>query len=208
MLIFGGWLLTLRITILIRHCVYLEYPYLATGVAFVLIGIISLLCVLYGARSRGYWGILFLVPVVIGLWTMIVIPNIFPFDLEGSAHLSHVAGALDFFSKLHSRYPGDETELEQVLAALPKEPSLYRKNGQELPFRIVLIANATGPFLESPGSDPGIMFYAVSPDRQEAWLTATELRHPVGNQVRFSDFFSVDGDHRVFHRRISQPQSQ
>ncbi len=208
MFIFGGWLLALWITIQLRHCVYLEYPYLATGTGFVFFGVAALFCVLYGARRRGYWRMLLLVPVVTGLWAMVVIPNVLPFDLEGSGHLSHVVNALEFFSRLHNRYPGDEAEVKQAFTSLPKERSLYRKNGQELPFRLVLVANATGPFLGDPGNDPGVMFYSVSPDRQEAWLTATELdsSHPIGNHVRFADFFSIDGDPRVFHRRVSQQQ--
>jgi hypothetical protein len=209
MFIFGGWLLSLWATIQLRHCMYLEYPYLGTGIVFVFFGVVALFCVLFVARRRGYWRTLFLVPVVTGLWAMIIIPNVLPLDLEGSGHLSHVVSALDFFSKLHNRYPGDEAELRQAFTSLPRERSLYRKNGQEVPFRLVLIANAAGPFLGDPGKDPGVMFYAVSLDRQEAWLTATELSssHPVGNHVRFVDFFSMDGDPRVFHRRVSQQQS-
>jgi hypothetical protein len=116
-------------------------------------------------------------------------------------------GGLDFFSKLYNRYPGDDAELKQAFTSLPTERSPYRKNGRELPFRIVLIANASGPFLEGPGSDPGVTFYAVSPDRQDAWLTATELgsANPIGDHVRFVDFFSFEADPRVHHRRVNRP---
>ena len=206
MFLFGSWLLGLWITIQVRRCVYLEYPYLAIGIAFVALGIVALLCVLYGTRRRGYWGVLLLVPVIMGLWAMIVIPNILPSDGEALGHLSHAASALDFFSNLHTRYPADDNDLKEAFTSLPKERSLYRENGRELPFRIVLVANATGPFLGSAGNDPGVMFYAVSSDRQEAWLTATELGYPVGNHVRFASSLSLDGDSRVFHRRVSLPQ--
>lgn len=208
MFIYGGWLLTLWITIQIQRCLYLEYPYLTTGIVFVFLGILALLGILYAARRRGYWRALLFLPVVTGLWAMIVIPNILPFDTEASAHLSHFVGALDLFSKLHNRYPGDETELQQAFPSMPKERSSYRKSGEDLPFRIVLVANAAGPFLGSPGKDPGVMFYALTADGQEAWLTATELSYPVGNHIRFVDFFSMDGDHRVFHRHVDPQQSQ
>ncbi len=67
MLIFGGWLLTLWITIQIRRSVYLEYSYLTIGMAFVAMGVVSLLCVLYAVRRRGNWGALYVVPVMAGL---------------------------------------------------------------------------------------------------------------------------------------------
>ena len=203
MLIFGGWLLTLWITIQIRRSVYLEYSYLTIGMAFVAMGVVSLLCVLYAVRRRGNWGALYVVPVMAGLWTMVAIPNLAPYDTKSPHHIGNVADELESFSKQHGRFPDNETALS---ADVLKEPGPYYQNGRQLPFRTVLVPRATGPFLDSPGTDPGVIFYAVSADQQEAWLTGTELRFPrlsVG-QAQFIGFLSLDGDTRVRHLHAGQ----
>ena len=62
MLIFGGWLLKLWITIQLQRCVYLECSYLTVGVVFVSLGVLALLCALYATRRPGYWSVLLLFP--------------------------------------------------------------------------------------------------------------------------------------------------
>jgi hypothetical protein len=198
MLIYGGWLLKLWITIQIQRCVYLEYSYLTTGIAFVSLGVVALLCALYATRRRGYWSALFALPVVAGLWTMAVIPNIVPYDRSTLSHIRRVMRELEAFNSEHGGFPDRETALPDSLL---KEPGPYYQHGRQLPFRTVLLPKATGPFLDNPGADPGVIFYAVSADRQEVWLTGTELRfpHPIGGHVQFVGFLSADGDTRVLH---------
>lgn len=63
------------------------------------------------------------------------------------------------------------------------------------------------PVVDNPGTAPGVIFYAVSADRQDVWLTATELRfpHPIGiGYVRFVRFISADADSRVLHLHAGQ----
>jgi hypothetical protein len=197
MLIFGGWLLKLWITIQLERCVYLEYSYLTVGVAFVSLGVLALLCALYATRRRGYWSALFAFPVVAGLWTMVVVPNIVPYDRGTSSHIQIVMRELEAFSSENGGFPDRETALPDVLL---KESSPYYQNGRQLPFRTVLLPNATGPFLDNPGADPGVIFYAVSSDRQEVWLSGAELRfpRPIGGYAQFA-FLSAEGDTRVVH---------
>ncbi len=54
-------------------------------------------------------------------------------------------------------------------------PSRFMQNGQSLPYLIQCVLNATGPALASPPERPGTLLFAVSPDRKEAWFTATVL---------------------------------
>jgi hypothetical protein len=199
MFIFGGWLLILWVAIQIRRSVYLEYSYLTVGIAFLSLGVVALFCVVYAAKKRGGWGGLYVVPVIAGLWSMVVIPNIVPYDVKSLHHIRNLTDELDSFSKQHGRFPDHETALP---AEVLKEPSPYYQNGRQLPFRTVLVPNATGPFLDSPGADPGVIFYAVSADQQEVWLTGTEIRfphRPVGGHAQFIRFLSLDGDTRVRH---------
>jgi hypothetical protein len=203
MLIYGSWLLKLWITIQLQRPVYLEYSYLKIGMLFMSLGIAALLCALYAARRRGYWSALFAFPVIAGLWTMVVVSSIIPNDTKSAYHIQKMASELKQFGSEHGRFPDRETTLP---AASSKELSPYYQQGSQLPFRIVWVPNATGPFLNSPGPYPGVMFYAVSADQQDVWLTGTELRFPrtTGNNVQFLDFLSADGDTRALHLHAAQ----
>jgi len=203
MLLYGGWLLKLWIAIQLQRCAYLGYSYLTVGMIFMALGVVSLLCALYAARRRGYWSALFAVPVIAGLWTMAAIPNMVPYDTKSASHIQNMARELESFSLQYGRFPDRETALP---AGVLNEPSPYYQQGRQLPFRTVLIPNAAGPFLNSPGPYPGVIFYAVSANQQDVWLTGTELRFPrtTGNYVQFLDFLSADGDTRVLHLHAAQ----
>ncbi len=198
MLLYGGWLLKLWITIQLQQSVYLGYSYLTVGAVFMSLGVVSLLCALYAARRRGYWSALFAVPVIAGLWTMAAVPNMVPYDTKSAYHIQNMVRELQTHSSEHGRFPDRETALP---ADSPRELSPYYQRGRQLPFRIVWVPNAVGPFLNGPGPYPGVIFFAVSADQQDVWLTGTELRFPrtTGNNVKFLDFLSTEGDRRVLH---------
>jgi hypothetical protein len=199
MFIFGGWLLTVWMTSQIRNSIYLEYPYLRAGIGFLSLGVIALLCIVYAARRRGPWSALFIFPVLAGLWTMVVIPDIIPYDLKSSAHIRNLANELDLFREKTGRFPDRETAFP---ATVLQEPSPYYQRGRQLPFRTVIVPNAPGPFLDSAGAEPGVIFYAISADQQDAWLTGTELgfwHGASGNHVRLIRFLSAEADRRALH---------
>ncbi len=54
-------------------------------------------------------------------------------------------------------------------------PSRYIQNGQPLSYVIQCVPNASGPALASPPERPGTLIFAVSPDRKQAWFSATVL---------------------------------
>jgi hypothetical protein len=205
MLIFGGWLLTLWIAIQVRRSVYLEYPYLKVGVVFWSLALVAVLCLGYAERRRGFWSALFIVPVITGFWTMAAIPNLIPYDTKSSAHIRDIADALNSFEKQNGRFPLGETALP---SGILEDPSPYYQNHRQLAFRNKVIPNATGPFISNPGSEPGVVFFAVSADQQEVWLTGTESRfpHPLSGvgEVHFIRFLSADTDTRVLHLDAGQ----
>lgn len=126
MLIYGGWLLSLWVTIQITRRVYFGYPYLKVGIAFWSLAVVALLCIIYADRKRGFWSALFIVPVITGFWTMAVIPNIAPFDTKSPSHVRDVATELEAFSQQHGRFPDDETALP---AEVLQQASPYYQDG-------------------------------------------------------------------------------
>lgn len=116
------------------------------------------------------------------------------------SRLSHVAGGLDSFSKLYNRCPGDQADLKQAFTTVPTERSPIAKTAGNCLFGLCESWTLAARSWRAPEAIPGEMFYAVSPDQQDAWFSATDRK--LG---RFIDFFSVEGDPRVRHRRVNRP---
>jgi hypothetical protein len=201
-LLFGGSLLRYWLMIQFRSGIYLEYPYLAVGLAFVCLGLLEIFCAIQGMRRKGFGRALLAVPVILGLATMINVPEIVPEDREGTRHLTQVLDGVDSFGREHGRFPATAAELEQYSPTTTGSSS-YRENGQALRHRVVLIPNANGPYSGEVGKEPGVLFYAVNNDCKEAWLTETQLDRPVGGQVQFVSILTLDGFSTFFHRQIS-----
>lgn len=199
---FGGWLLLLWLRILFRPGIYLQYPYLGVGIAFLCLGLVEVLCIIQGMRRGGRWKLLLAVPVVLGLATMVNVPDVAREDREGSRHIGTLINELDSFARQHGRFPATVPELTKFGPAAAS-PSPYRKNGQPLRHRVVLLADATGPYSGSIGDEPGVAFYAVTHDCKEAWLTETELSRPVAGKVQFVQLLTESGYVTSFHRQVS-----
>ena len=185
---FGGWLLYVWIAVHLRQQTYLDYPYLYVGVTALVLGSLSLSSALYGAWRRAYWGILFVMPNLTGLWAMIVIPNIVPFDIATGNHVGQLERSLYLYQEERGRFPGNEAELRQTAASVLEEPSNFLNRGKRLNFRLVVLPGASGPWISTPGDMPGIVFYSVAPDRLTCWLTVTDLdkgRHVQFKRINF-----------------------
>jgi hypothetical protein len=50
-----------------------------------------------------------------------------------------------------------------------------------LPYEIVVETNATGPRLQNMSQRPGVVYYCVSEDLQEYWVTMTALQEDYGS---------------------------
>ena len=58
--------------------------------------------------------------------------------------------------------------------------SRYARNGNSLPYEIVVDANAKGPRVTGVSQRPGVIYYCVSRDLNEYWVTMTALDSFVG----------------------------
>ena len=135
-----------------------------------------------------------------GLWSMTVIPNVVPYDVKTNEHVWRLIRDLDSFGNAHHQFPDNE-------AALPASAgtrSPYYEHGRQLPFRYVVNTGANGPLLTDAGDRPGTIFYAISTDLQDVWITATRLDsgHAVGHHVEFMPYLGGTTDHRFIHLRV------
>ena len=105
------------------------------------------------------------------------------------ADLRHLGSALIEWGKEHARFPQNQSELELVATEYSggikrggKSP--YARRGHPVPYRFVYVGEASGPYFPPVlPHEPGVIYYAVSPDAKTFWLTATVLEQEVSTSV-------------------------
>jgi hypothetical protein len=188
-LIFGFYLIACSVRIHTTEVYYVEYPYLAVGSGLVALGAGIFCCAFYGASRRGFYRLFLPVGAVLGLATMVYIPDGMPHVhrsmIQDSNCLSTVHSFLGVWHDANHRFPKNEAEFSDALKRGPetwqnrvKSPpteSFYSQRGQRLPYQIVVVNDASGPRLDNVSDRPGVIYYAVSTDQQQYWVTMTGL---------------------------------
>ena len=90
---------------------------------------------------------------------------------------------------------GELDELEKESSAKGKKwISLYARDAQRLPYRLVYIGGVPGPHLPVPaGAEPGIIYCAISRDQKRYWVTGTGLDEPVAGEIVLARSFDHPG---------------
>ena len=86
-IIFGLYLLICWLRVHTTDDYYVEYPYMATASIFLFAGALSLLITVWGAWRKSFYGLLFALPVIVGLATMVYIPDGFPHVREACSQI-------------------------------------------------------------------------------------------------------------------------
>jgi hypothetical protein len=175
----GGYLLVCWFRIHTSNVYYVDYPYVTTALACLGIGLISLWATLYGVWRRSFYGILFVIPILELVATHII--------LEPSPHVVSLAADTQYLSYVHSsvrvwyennhRFPASEAEFSEGLRAAPM--SQYKQRGNPLQYEFVVMTDANGPKVASVSQRPGTIYYCVSKNLQEFWVTMTRLQSDV-----------------------------
>jgi hypothetical protein len=192
-LIPGFYLFSCWIRIHTADVFYVEYPYLLAACVLVSIGALSASCSIYGAFRRSFYGLIFLIPLVLGLAIMVYIPDGTPHVqrsmMDDTNYLSTTGSFLRVWYESHHRFPKDHVELLDALTngpaawqyrvSAPPVESDYAKGGVRLPYQILVINGASGPRLENVSQQPGVIYYCVTDDQQQFWVTMTGLHEDV-----------------------------
>ena len=103
--------------------------------------------------------------------------------------LSSVSSFFQVWYESHHRFPKDEGEFVDALRGgpaawqygvnAPSPESDYAKDGVRLPYEIVVTNDATGPRLQGLSQRPGVIYYCVTADEQQFWVTMTGLHKDV-----------------------------
>ncbi|SRR6266496_3514500 len=192
-LIFGSYLLYCWIRIHSSDVFYVEYPYLLLGCIFIGIGMLSAACAAYGAFRRSFYGCVFVVPFFFGFGMMVYIPDGTPHlqrsMMDDTNYLLSVSSFFRVWYEAHRSFPKNEVEFLEALrngpaawqyrVTAPSQQSDYAKGGARLPCQIVVVNGASGPRLEGLSQRPGVIYYCVSDDQEQFWVTMTGLREDV-----------------------------
>ena len=188
---FGGYLLFCWFRIHTSRLYYADYPYAVAGLTWFAVGSLSLWVTLHGVLRRSFYGLLPVISVFLGLTAMAMIPNILPrgnSNMADSNYLSDVNAFFRVWYENNHRFPTNESEFRDALekgpAAWqgrvgPAPISRYSQGGDPLPYEIVVVNKADGPRLEDVSQRPGVVYYCVSKDLQEFWVTMTGLQSDV-----------------------------
>jgi hypothetical protein len=192
-LVFGSYLFACWIRIHTTDVFYVEYPYLLAALVLGSIGVLSAFCSGYAALRRSFYGLVFIVPVLFGFATMVYIPDGTPHVrrsmMDDANYLSAVRSFFQVWYGSHHRFPKNEAEFLDALrngpaawqyrVNAPSPESDYAKGGMRLPYQIVVTNEATGPRLEGLSQRPGVIYYCVTADQQQFWVTMTGLHEDV-----------------------------
>jgi hypothetical protein len=122
---------------------------------------------------------------------MEIIPNAQPRQNSAMAdgnYLSDVGSYFRVWYKDNHRFPANEAEFRDALWKGPAawqylvEPaprSEYKQRGKTLPYEIVVATDAIAPRITNVSQRPGVIYYCVSGDLQQFWVTMTGLESDV-----------------------------
>lgn len=184
---FGLYLGWRSLCIHLSDVYYADYSYIGVAFIFLTVGLISLWATWFGAWRRSFRGTLFLVPLLVGLASAEIIPNVLPHGFSSVADTNYLSCVHSFFRvwyEDHHRFPATESEFRTAMIQgpaawqgrlSPTPTSEYKQRGVPLPYEIVVEPNAIGPRLENASQRPGVIYYCVAADLQEFWVTMTSL---------------------------------
>jgi hypothetical protein len=191
-LIFGLYLLFCLFRMHTAAVYYVEYPYLLAALIWTTVGAVCFFSTLFGAWRRSFYGLLFCLPLVIGLGSLVTIPDAKPHLRSMTTDANYLSSVNSFFRvwyEANHRFPANEPEFRDALMKGPaawqyrvqSPPSIshYSRNGERLRYEIVVVANANGPRIDNPSERPGVIYYCVSANQQEFWVTMTTLQNDV-----------------------------
>lgn len=175
------------------HEPYFQWPYLVTGLVCLLVSGLGLNLAARAIRAKSFCVVASVMSLLLGLASEVVLPNVGPrTDMAGASErvLGHADHSLSDWDEAHGKFPSNEEELRQALAARPlQEPPIYFRQGKSIPYDVKIATNATGAFVGLPPPNPGTIVYAVSADCKDYWLTITTLRDPLGGAVTWEHLF-------------------
>ena len=188
--VFGGAFLNYWWLSIHGNSYYFKFPYLQIALIYFVAGLAATGASLYGGICRSFYGLLLLPPVALCLVGAVEFPNILPIVglINDSDYIDAVASGCGEWAANHNQYPANDLEIQETLKSMTRESgkvpshglrspleSQYSQRGEKVLYQIVVENNASGPHVTHVTQRPGVVYYSVTPDLREYWLTMTVL---------------------------------
>ena len=197
---YGGYLLVCWARIHMSDLYYADYPYATAGLIWLAIGLMNLWATLYGVWRRSFRGFFLGVPVIIGFVGNEIVINHTPHVSSLTADINYLSGvhsSLDAWYENNHKYPTSEAEFRN--AVRPTSTSSYKQHGTLLPYEVVVVTDADGARLTEVSQRPGVVYYCVSKDLREFWVTMTRLQSDMGSTAYLEPTSGLPQQFWVYH---------
>jgi hypothetical protein len=189
---------------------YFRWGYLSAGFVFLLYSGCGLALVVRAIRKRELSllaAVAALAICVVGAHILVNFNPTADMSIVVDQLLAHAYRCLTDWDDRHGKFPTNEQELREALAAQPlQQREVFFVRDRAIPYDVRIITNASGPELEAVPPNPGTIVYAVSSDCMEYWLTVSTLRDPIGGPVIPERVFGIYGGRAwVVHRKHNNP---
>lgn len=170
-------------------------------------------------QRRG--GTALVLSLIIGMFAAYSFPTNYV-DRARSAH-GHVRGAakdtgerMVALSEERGHFPESEAQFRETETSLRDgwsgeglNRSPYARDGQQVPYKLVYLASASGPHLPGPpGPEPSLLYCAISPDLRTLWITATALEHEGGKVIFVPDPDAPERPLALRLRALEKPKTE
>jgi hypothetical protein len=199
-IVYGVYLWVCFVRIHTTAIYYVDYQYGVVGLVWLLLGLLNFWLVLYAIWRRSFYGMLFLAPVFVFLVATEIHVDNTPHTSSLGADvtcISRVNSLLDSLYRNDHKFPASEAELITSITA--DCASRYRQRGKPLPYELVLVKNADGPRLKDTSPRPGVIYYHVSKDLQEYWVTMTWLQSDLAWTAHVESAPGLSPEFWLFH---------
>lgn len=181
----------------LRGLFYVYNGYAGPGLFYAVGGVIAFASAAYVVLRRRASALWLLLGFLLFVVQAISLPSVASPSFHvnwAQGHVIHTAGKVETslltWGTERGHLPATEAELaEAVRPAIGEQEeglSRYVQRGKRLAYRVVYAGNAAGPYLRvPPGPEPALIYFVVSPDLKQGWLTATVLAQPAADRAIF-----------------------
>ncbi len=192
---------------------YFQYPYLQMASMYLAAALLASGAILYRGLRSNFRGLL-IVPISLFLVGAVFFPNLQPLakQINDSNYITTVAFDCDEWSGAHHRYPSNDSEMQEALRSTtredtfvknggmrPPQKSQYRYQGKLVPYQVVVENKPDGPNITNVSTRPGLVYYKISPDSKEYWLTMTVLS---SSTPGFANLLTHNGQPYIIHKKL------
>ena len=135
--------------------------------------------------------------VVAGLAAQEIVINHIPHASSLTTRLSGVRSSLDAWYEENNKYPTSDAEFRHAVGLASASP--YKQQGASLPYEVVVVTDAVGPRLTDVSQRPGVVYYCVSNDPREFWVTMTRLESDRASTAQLESARGLPQEFGVYH---------